>query len=126
MRRVWSYHLELSGAFVGKSKESLDAVDLSVPLDMAVQSFGCFCATMSIALEGHHPIPRCFQTDYISSVRGSKFVSFLGKKSLLETRKINFLTHSRRVVNLFDYVHAYTRGHHVTLETGEKSTCKRF
>ena len=29
----------------------------------------------------------------------------------------NELTHSGRVVNLFDYVHAYTRGHHVTLET---------
>ena len=34
--------LELSGAFLGKSKDSLDAVELSVPLDMAVQSFGCF------------------------------------------------------------------------------------
>lgn len=49
--------LELSGAFVGKSKDSLDAVDLSVP-----PGYGCavvwmfFCATMSIALEGHHPV----------------------------------------------------------------------
>ncbi len=34
--------LELSGVFLGKSKEHLDAVDLSVPLDMAVQSFGGF------------------------------------------------------------------------------------
>ena len=32
---------ELSGVFLGKSKDSLDAVELSVPLDMAVQSFGC-------------------------------------------------------------------------------------
>ena len=30
------------------------------------------------------------------------------------------LTHSGRVINLVDYVHAYTRGHHVTLETGKK------
>ena len=34
--------LELVGAFLGRSKEQLDAVDTSVPLDMAVQSFGGF------------------------------------------------------------------------------------
>ena len=36
------------------------------------------------------------------------------------------LTHSGRVVNLFDYVHAYTRGHHVTLETGKKARVSDF
>ena len=34
--------LELSVAFLEKSKDSLDAVELSVSLDMAVQFFGCF------------------------------------------------------------------------------------
>ena len=34
--------LELVGAFLGRSKEQLDAVDTSVPLDMVVQSFGGF------------------------------------------------------------------------------------
>ena len=36
--------LELVGAFLARSKEQLhiDAVDTSVPLDMAVQSFGGF------------------------------------------------------------------------------------
>ena len=34
--------LELVAAFLGRSKEQLDEVDTSVPLDMAVQSFGGF------------------------------------------------------------------------------------
>ena len=34
--------LELVGAFLGRSKEHLDAVDGSVPLDIAIQSFGGF------------------------------------------------------------------------------------
>ena len=34
--------LELVGTFLGRSKEQLDAVDTSVPLNMAVQSFGGF------------------------------------------------------------------------------------
>ena len=31
-----------TGMELGKSKDSIDVVELSVPLDMAVQSFGCF------------------------------------------------------------------------------------
>ena len=34
--------LELVGAFLRRSKEQLDSVDTSVPLDMAIQSFGGF------------------------------------------------------------------------------------
>lgn len=34
--------LKLVGAFLGRSKEQLDAVDTSVPLDMTVWSFGGF------------------------------------------------------------------------------------
>ena len=34
--------LELVGTFLGRSKEQFDAVDTSVPLDMAIQSFGGF------------------------------------------------------------------------------------
>ena len=34
--------VELVGAFLGRSKEQLDEVDISVPLDMAIQSFGGF------------------------------------------------------------------------------------
>ena len=34
--------LELVAAFLGRSKKQLDKVDTSVPLDMAVQSFGGF------------------------------------------------------------------------------------
>ena len=34
--------VELVGAFLGRSKERMDAVDISVPLGMAVQSFGGF------------------------------------------------------------------------------------
>ena len=34
--------VELVGAFLGRSKEQLDEVDISVPLDMAVQYFGGF------------------------------------------------------------------------------------
>ena len=34
--------LELSAAFLGKSKVSMDAIALSVPIGMAIQSFGAF------------------------------------------------------------------------------------
>ena len=34
--------LELVGALLGRAKDQLDVVDFSVPLDMAVQSFGGF------------------------------------------------------------------------------------
>ena len=34
--------LTLDSGFLGSSKEKLDAIDLSIPLDLAVQMFGCF------------------------------------------------------------------------------------
>ena len=35
-------NLDLDGAFLGRSKDSLDRVELVVPLDTAVQCFGAF------------------------------------------------------------------------------------
>ena len=43
--------LELVGAFLGRSKEQLDAVDTSVPLDMVVQSAGGFLRYMVSSCE---------------------------------------------------------------------------
>ena len=34
--------LELSAALIGRSKKSMDAVALSLPMSMAIQSFGAF------------------------------------------------------------------------------------
>lgn len=42
MQNVELGNLELSNAFIGKSKESMDAVALTVPIGMAIQSFGAF------------------------------------------------------------------------------------
>ena len=46
--------VKLEAAFLGKSKESLDRIELSLSLDSAIPLFGPFCVTAPAALNKFH------------------------------------------------------------------------
>ena len=80
--------LELSAAFIGRSKESMDAVALSVPMSMAIQSFGAFLRDNVNEIPIALPQPRNALEGLMSS---QKQLAHSLHASIQETRKISFI-----------------------------------
>ena len=114
-------HFEMKNALLGRPKDSLDGVSLSVPLDSAIQSFGPYLRYHTEVIEEAVSTPRVNVFPSKLAVRTKKDQLFNDVIDMLQKRGLQFslsevASSGQNLVKLLTDTLWYLDGHHDTMK----------